>query len=128
MNKLLSIVKRALSSGPSSRGSSSRSSDNGSQDSPRSSSFVPSLHRTAGSSRYHAHDDVPAAMDGDDISIHTTEQMEKYEFLRHREFSHTHIYDVNLLERVGLDKKLSTILRTIGWRKLYDEPVKVRVS
>jgi hypothetical protein len=33
-----------------------------------------------------------------------------------------------LLERVGLDKKLSTILRTIGWRKLYDEPVKVRVS
>jgi hypothetical protein len=28
---------------------------------------------------------------------------------------------VNLLERVGLDEELSTILRTIGWVKLYDE-------
>jgi hypothetical protein len=28
---------------------------------------------------------------------------------------------VNLLERVGLDEKLPTILRTIGWGKLYDE-------
>jgi hypothetical protein len=36
-------------------------------------------------------------------------------------FAHTHIYDVNLLERVGLDKELPTILRTIGWGKLYDE-------
>jgi hypothetical protein len=34
-----------------------------------------------GSSHYLAHDDVPAAMDGDDISICTTEKMEKYEFL-----------------------------------------------
>jgi hypothetical protein len=29
---------------------------------------------------------------------------------------------VNILERVGLDKELSTILRTVGWGKLYDEP------
>jgi hypothetical protein len=29
---------------------------------------------------------------------------------------------VNLLERVGLDEGLPTILRTIGWGKLYDEP------
>jgi hypothetical protein len=29
---------------------------------------------------------------------------------------------VNLLERVGLDKELPTILRTISWEKLYDEP------
>jgi hypothetical protein len=29
---------------------------------------------------------------------------------------------VNLLDRVGLDEELPTILRTIGWRKLYDEP------
>jgi hypothetical protein len=29
---------------------------------------------------------------------------------------------VNSLERVGLDEKLPTILRTIGWGKLYDEP------
>jgi hypothetical protein len=29
---------------------------------------------------------------------------------------------VNLLERVGLDEEPPTILRTIGWGKLYDEP------
>jgi hypothetical protein len=122
MKKLLSGVKRALSSGPSSRGSVSRSGDNGSQDLPRSSSFVPSPHGTAGSSRYLAHDGILVATDSNDISIHTTMEMEKYESLRHREFAHTHVYDVNLLERVGLNEELPTILRTIGWGKLYDEP------
>jgi hypothetical protein len=29
---------------------------------------------------------------------------------------------VNLLKRVGLDEEVSTILWTIGWGKLYDEP------
>jgi hypothetical protein len=29
---------------------------------------------------------------------------------------------MNLLERVGLDEKLPTILRTISWGKLYDDP------
>jgi hypothetical protein len=82
VNKLLSGVKRALSSGPSSRGSGSRSGDNGSQDLPQSLSFVPSPHGTVGSSRYLAHDDVPVATNGDDISIRTTEEMEKYESLR----------------------------------------------
>jgi hypothetical protein len=62
------------------------------------------------------------ATDGDDISIRCIEEMEKYESLRQREFGHTRVYDVNLLERVGLDKELPTILRTIGWGKLYDEP------
>jgi hypothetical protein len=80
--KLLSGVKRALSFGPSSRGSSSCSGDNGSQDSPRSSSFMPSPHRTAGSSHYLAHNYIPEATDGDDISICSTEEMEKYESLR----------------------------------------------
>jgi hypothetical protein len=114
MKKLLSGVKRALSSGPSSRGSSSRSGDNGLQDSPQSSSFVPSPHGTMGSSRYLAHDDVPEATNTDDIFIHTTEEMETYESLRRREFAHTRIYDVNLHERVGLDEELPTILRIIG--------------
>jgi hypothetical protein len=121
MKKLLSGVKQALSSGPSSRGSTSCSGDNGSQDSPQSSFFMPSPHGTTGSSCYLAHDDVPAATDGDDISIHTTEEMEKYESLRHRAFAHTHIYDVNLLDRVGLDEELPIMLRTISWKKLYDE-------
>jgi hypothetical protein len=83
---------------------------------------VPSPHETAGSSRYLAHDDVPEATVCDDMSICTTEEMEKYESLHRREFAHTCIYDVNLLERVGLDEELPTILRTIGWGKLYDEP------
>jgi hypothetical protein len=83
MKKLLSGVKQALSSDPSSRGFGSHSGDNRSQDSPRSSSFVPSLHRTMGSSRYLAHDDVPEATDGDAISIRTTKEMEKYESLHH---------------------------------------------
>jgi hypothetical protein len=83
---------------------------------------MPSPHRTTGSRRYLAHDDVPVATDGDDISIRTTEEMERYESLHHREFAHTHVNDVNLLERVGLDEELPTILRTIDWGKLYDEP------
>jgi hypothetical protein len=83
---------------------------------------MPSPHGTMGLSCYLAHDDIPEAMDCDDISILTIEEMEKYESLRHREFAHTRVYDVNLLERVGLDEELSTILRTISWGKFYDEP------
>jgi hypothetical protein len=74
MKKLLSGVKRALSSSPSNRGSGSRFGD---------------------------------------ISICTTVEMEKYESLHHREFAHTRVYDVNLLERVGLDVELPSILWTI---------------
>jgi hypothetical protein len=80
---LLSGVKRALSSGLSSQGSGSRSGDNGSQDSPQSLSFVPSPHGTTGSSHYIAHDDILKAMDGDNISICTTDKMEKYESLHY---------------------------------------------
>jgi hypothetical protein len=43
-------------------------------------------------------------MDGDDISICTTKEIEKYESLCQREFAHTRIYNVDLLERVGLDE------------------------
>jgi hypothetical protein len=75
-----------------------------------------------GLSCYLAHDDIPEATNNDDISIRTTEKMEKYESLHRRVFAHTRIYDVNLLERVGLDKELPTIFWTIGWGKIYDEP------
>jgi hypothetical protein len=80
---------------------------------------MPSLHETGGLICYLAHDDVPMATDGDDISIHSTEEMEKYESLYHWEFGHTHVYDVNLLERVGMDEELPLIVRTIGWGKLF---------
>jgi hypothetical protein len=109
MKKLLTGVKRARSSGLSSQGSSSHSGD-GLQDSSQSSSFVPSPHETRGSIHYLAHDDVPMVMDGDDISIHSTKEMEKYESLCHQEFGHTRVYDMNLLKRVGMDKELPLIL------------------
>jgi hypothetical protein len=83
---------------------------------------VTSPHGTARSSLYLAHDDVPEATDGDDISFRTTDEMEKYDSLHHREFAHTRVYDVHLLERVSLDKELPTILRIIGWGKLYVGP------
>jgi hypothetical protein len=110
LKKLLSRVKRALLSGHSSRVSSSCSDNNRSQDSSLSSSLMPSPHRTAGSSHYLAHDDVPEAMDGDDVSIRTTEETNKYESIHRQEFAHTHIYDVNMLEKVGLDEDLPIIL------------------
>jgi hypothetical protein len=59
------------------------------------------------------------AIDGDDISICNTKEMEKYESLRHQEFGHIRVYDVNLLERAGMDEELPLILWTIGWGKLY---------
>jgi hypothetical protein len=89
---------------------------------------MPLPHGTTRSSRYLAHDDIPEATNGDDISIRTTEEMEKYEFLCRQEFAHTCIYDVNLVERVGLDKELPTILRTIGWGNSTASLAKVRVS
>jgi hypothetical protein len=59
------------------------------------------------------------ATDGDDIFICSTEEMEKYESLCQWEFGHAHVYNVNLLERVGMDEELPLILWTIGWGKLY---------
>jgi hypothetical protein len=115
MNKLLSGVKRVLLSVLSNRGSGSCSGDNQSQDSPRSLSFVPSPQETAGLSRYLAQAGVPMAMDGVDISIHSIEEMGKYESLCQREFDHTHVYNVNMLERVGMDEELPLILWAIGW-------------
>jgi hypothetical protein len=50
------------------------------------------------------------ARNGDDISIRSTEEMEKYESLHQWEFGHTCVYDVNLLERVGMDEELPLIL------------------
>jgi hypothetical protein len=68
------------------------------------------------------------AMDGDDISIRSTEEMEKYESLYQREFGHTRVYDVNLLERVGMDEELPLTLWTIRWGKLYGGDRMTRVT
>jgi hypothetical protein len=60
------------------------------------------LHETGGSILYLAHD-----------------EMEKYESLHQQEFGHTRVYNVNLLERVGMDEEPPLILQTIGWGELY---------
>jgi hypothetical protein len=39
-----------------------------------------------------------------------------------QEFTHTHIYDLSLVERLDLDIELPTVIQSIGWGKLYDEP------
>jgi phage gp29-like protein len=75
-----------------------------------------------GSSHYLAHNDIPMVTDGDNISIRSTKEMNKYKSLHHREFAHIRVYDVNLLERVDLDEELPTVLWIIGWGKHYDEP------
>jgi hypothetical protein len=80
---------------------------------------VPSTHEAEESIRNLAHDDISMATDGDDISICSIEEMEKYESLCQQEFGHTRVYDVNLLERVGMDEEPLLILQTIGWGKLY---------
>jgi hypothetical protein len=118
IKKLVGGVKRVFTSGPSSQGSGSRSGD-GSQDFTWSSSFVHSSHETGGSIHYLAHDDIPVATEGNDISIRSTEEMEKYLSLHHQEFGHIRVYDVNLLKRIGMDEELPLILWTIGWGKLY---------
>jgi hypothetical protein len=76
---------------------------------------------------YLAHDDVHMATDSDDISIHSTEEMVKYESLCQQGFGHTHVYDVNLLKRVGMDEGLPLILWTIGWGKVYGGDQTTRV-
>jgi hypothetical protein len=80
---------------------------------------MPSPHEIGGSIRYLAHDDVPMATYGDDILIRSTEEMEKYKSLHQQEFSHTSVYNVNLLKRVGMDEEPPVILWTIGCGKLY---------
>jgi hypothetical protein len=60
------------------------------------------------------------ATDGDDISICSPEEMEKYESLRHREFGHTRVYDVTLLERDGMYEEFPLIRWTIGWENSMD--------
>jgi hypothetical protein len=112
-------VKRAFLSSPSGWGFGSRFGDE-SQDSARSSSFKPHRTRQGGSICYPAHNGVPMATDSDNISIRSIKEMEKYESLHQREFAHTRVYDVNFLERVGMDEELSLILWTIGWEKFTE--------
>jgi hypothetical protein len=45
-----------------------------------------------------------------------------FESLRRREYAHTRIYDVILLERVGMDLELPIVLHAVEWEKLFEAP------
>jgi hypothetical protein len=118
MKKLIGGVKRAFSSSPSSRGSGTRSGD-GSRDSEWSSSFVPSPHETMGSIRYLAHDDVPMATDGDNISICSTEEMANMILMLiflGNWLLNKNLHSLNFLKMLGLEQPLvnSLILLLFG--------------
>jgi hypothetical protein len=54
-------------------------------------------------------------MDDDDISIYTSEELERLDSLRVQEFVHTRVYDVHVLKKGEMDVDLPTLFRTIGW-------------
>jgi hypothetical protein len=79
-------------------------------DSSRSTSYVYSPHGASQSS-------YPPTQAGDMI-----DELVSFESLRHREYAHTHVYDVSLLERVAMDLELPTIFHAVGWEKLFEAP------
>jgi hypothetical protein len=58
----------------------------------------------------------------------STVEMEKYESLCHREFLHTRVYDVDLLERVSSDEELPTILRIYPSHGYPEPSLRARTS
>jgi hypothetical protein len=122
MKKMLKGVKPVFSAGSSSRSSSSCSQESMSQDLARPWSFMPPQHGVTKSSYNQAQAEVPTE-DDDSITIWNTKGWKMFESLHVRELVHTHVYDVNLLKRVGLDIEVPTILHAIRWGKLYDEPL-----
>jgi hypothetical protein len=84
--------------------------DGMSLDSWRFSSSVPPQHEAAPLSHHPVHVDMPPIDDDDDISIYSHEELSRFKSLCVREFAHTHVYDVTLLKRVGLDIELPTVI------------------
>jgi hypothetical protein len=113
MRKALHRVRKVLTSGSSSHDSSSHTqSDSMSLDSSWFASYVPSSHG-AGQSSYPPTQAGGIIEDDINISIHTHEELVRFKSVRHREYVHTHIYDVILLKRVGMDLELRTIFHMV---------------
>jgi hypothetical protein len=81
----------------------------------RSSSFVSSWCTAAQLSYSSTQTRGRKIVDNDDISIYTSEELERLESLRVQEFIHTHLYDVNLLKKGEVDVNLPTLFRAVGW-------------
>jgi hypothetical protein len=86
-------------------------------------SSMPPQHEAMPLSHHPMHVEMPLIDNNDnDISIRSHKELARFEPLHVREFAHLHIYDMSLLEHVGLDIELPTVIQSIGWGKLYDEP------
>jgi hypothetical protein len=81
----------------------------------QSSCFVPSWHRAAQLSYNPAQTGGCKTVDDDDISIYTSEELERLESHRVQEFVHTHVYDVNLLKKGEMDVDLPNLFYAVGW-------------
>jgi hypothetical protein len=81
----------------------------------QSSSFVPSWQMATYLSYSLAQTGGGKIVDDDDISIYTSEELERLESLRVREFIHTPVYDVNLLDKGEMDVDLPTLFHVVGW-------------
>jgi hypothetical protein len=111
MNKLCRGLKKIFSPGTSHHGSGSHSPSDGMMlNSWWFSSSMPPQHEATLSSHDPVHMEMPPIDDNDDISIRSHKELARFEFLRVCEFAHTHVYDVSLLEHVGLDIELPAII------------------
>jgi hypothetical protein len=115
--------EEVISLGTSHHGSSSHAlSDGMLLDSRSLSSSMPPQHEATTSSHHPGYVEMCPIDDDDDISICSDEELARFESLQVREFDQTRVYDVSLLECVGLDIEHPTIIQSIGWGKHYDEP------
>jgi hypothetical protein len=73
-------------------------------------SSMPPQHDAAPLSHHPVHVEMPPIDDDDDISIYNHDELARFESLRVREFAHTHVYDVSLLEHVGLDIEIPNVI------------------
>jgi hypothetical protein len=65
---------------------------------------------------------MPLIDDDNNNSIRSHEELARFESLHVQEFALTQVYNVSLFECLGFDIELPTVIRIIGWGKLYDEP------
>jgi hypothetical protein len=116
-------VKKAILFGSSSHNTSSHSwRDTMLLDSTWSALYMPSPYGARQSSYPPAQARGLMIEDDTDISICNHEELVSFESLHGREFAHTRVYDVSLLERVGVDIELPTVLSTLRWEKHSEVP------
>jgi hypothetical protein len=97
----------------------------------QSSSFVASWRRASQLSYSLAQTRDRKIVDDNDISIYTSEELERLESLWVWEFVHTLVYDVKLLKKGEMNVDLSTLFRAIGWTfvmRFQGSPLLVRGS